>query len=144
MEIDFRNIHIGSCIKNQVEQDQISLERICNFFKTGEIEIAEMYKSKSMDTDLLLKWSKLAEYDFFRTYVTHLLLYDGISHTKCNKKVREAGGKIVFRKNIYTHEIREFLVDLVNSKQKTVPQIMQEYHIPRTTIYKWLRKYKKY
>ena len=141
MDIDFKKIHIGSCIKEQVIQKDISMERICNFFKTGEQEIIRMYEEKSIDTDLLLKWSKLLEYDFFRLYVTHLLLYDGISHTKNNKKVRETGDKILFRKNIYTREIKEFLVGLVTSNQKTVSQVMEEYNIPRTTIYKWLRKH---
>ncbi|RKS98279.1 transposase [Chryseobacterium defluvii] len=141
MGIDFKKIHIGSCIKEQVIQKDISMERICNFFKVGEQEIIRMYEEKNIDTDLLLKWSKLVEYDFFRLYVTHLLLYDGISHTKNNKKVRETGDKILFRKNIYTREIKEFLVGLVTSNQKTVSQVMEEYNIPRTTIYKWLRKH---
>ncbi|GEN74044.1 helix-turn-helix domain-containing protein [Chryseobacterium lathyri] len=141
MDIDFKNIHIGNCIREQVVQKKVSMERMCNFFKTGEEEIIKMYEKKSMDTDFLLKWSKLIEYDFFRVYVNHLLLYDGISNTKNNKNIKQAGDKIIFRKNIYTREIKEFLVGLVTTNQKTVPQIMKEYNIPRTTIYKWLRKH---
>ncbi|MBB4805552.1 hypothetical protein HNP38_000824 [Chryseobacterium defluvii] len=141
MEADFKNIHIGNYIKKQIEQEEISIDRICNFFKLKEEEILRMYEEKSLDTDVLLRWSKLAEYDFFRIYVTHLLLYDGISHTKNSRKAKQTGDKIVFRKNIYTREIREFLVKLVASKQKTVVEVMQEYNIPRTTIYKWIRKY---
>ncbi|MBB4805539.1 hypothetical protein HNP38_000811 [Chryseobacterium defluvii] len=139
--MDFKTIHIGSCIKEQVQQKEFSIERIANFFKISEEEINRMFENKSIDTDLLLKWSKLLEYDFFRLYVTHLLLYDGISHTKNNKEVRRAGEKILFRKNIYTREIKEFLVGMVTSNQKTASQIMEEYNIPRTTIYKWLRKH---
>lgn len=141
MDIDFKEIHIGNYIKEQMEQKEISIERACNFFKTGEKEVVRMYGNKSIDTDSLLKWCKLLEYDFFRIYVTHLLLYDGISHTKNNKKIRESGEKIIFRKNIYTKEIKEFLVGLVASDQKTVSQITDEYNIPRTTLYKWLRKH---
>jgi len=141
MDIDFKEIHIGKYIREQMEQKEISMERVCNFFKTGEKEVIRMYGNKSIDTDSLLKWCKLLEFDFFRLYVNHLLLYDGISQTKSNKKIRQSGEKIIFRKNIYTKEIKEFLVSLVTSNQKTVSQITEEYNIPRTTLYKWLRKH---
>ena len=32
--------------------------------KATEAEIKEMYKEEHLSTDLLLKWSKLLEYDF--------------------------------------------------------------------------------
>ncbi|NML69068.1 transposase [Chryseobacterium sp. RP-3-3] len=143
METNFRDIHIGNYIREHVKKHEIPLLRICNFFKTTEEEIIKMYEQESLDTNVLLKWSKLLEYDFFRLYVTHLLLYDGISHTKNNKKVREAGEKMLFRKNIYNQEIKEFLIELITSNQKTVAQVIQEYNIPRTTIYKWIRKVEK-
>lgn len=141
MTLDLKNIHIGNYIKKYIDEQAISVTRICNFFKTTEEEIEKMYKQKSLDTEVLLKWSKLLEYDFFRLYVTHLMLYDGISHTRTNKKVKEIGGKLIFRKNIYTQEIKDFLINLIETNQKTVQQVMKEYNIPKTTIYKWLRKY---
>ncbi len=33
-----------------------------------------MYKQKNLDTEMLLKWSKLLEYDFLRIYSQHLIL----------------------------------------------------------------------
>lgn len=141
MDIDFKDIHIGNCLKKQVKEQEISIDRICKYFRMHEEEIIRMYSQKSLDTAILLKWCKLAEYDFFRLYVTHLLLYDGISHTKRNKETKKVNGHIIFRKNIYTKEIKEFLVSLVSTNQKSVSEIMEEYNIPRTTIYKWLRKH---
>lgn len=137
---NFKNIHIGTYIKQRVDEKNISLQRICKFFQTNEQNILKIYQQKSVDTDLLLRWCKLLEYDFFRLYVTHLLLYDGISHTKNNKTIRENGEKIHFRKNIYSKEIRDFITELVITNQKTISQIILEYNIPKTTIYQWLRK----
>ncbi|CAM3357495.1 hypothetical protein [Empedobacter stercoris] len=54
----------------------IDTSRIIAFFKTyTEEEIKAQFKSKSILTDDLLKWSKLLEYDFFRIYSQHIILF---------------------------------------------------------------------
>ncbi|MCD9855718.1 transposase [Epilithonimonas sp. JDS] len=139
MKINVKNIHIGNIIKKVIEDREIDLDRICNFFKMNESDILKMYEQKSLDSEILLKWSKLAEYDFFRPYVSHLMLFASISQTKNNKQIKK-NDDIQFRKNIYTKEIKEYIIELVNTKTKTLAEIITEYNIPKTTIYKWMKK----
>ena len=63
--MNFKHIHIGNLIKKRVEENLIDIDRICNFFKTNEKNIQEMYEKQSIDSETLLRWSKLLEYDFF-------------------------------------------------------------------------------
>ncbi|GAA5087034.1 hypothetical protein GCM10023210_09550 [Chryseobacterium ginsengisoli] len=139
MKINVKDIHIGNIIKEITEEREITIPRICNFFKLDESEVFRMFEQKSLDSDLLLKWSKLAEYDFFRPYVTHLMLFASITQTKNNKSLKN-NDDIQFRKNVYTKEIKEYIIELVNTNQKTLSEIINEYNIPKTTIYKWVRK----
>ena len=106
-------------------------------------EVEQMYRQKSMDTEILLKWSKLLEYDFFRIYTQHLILYAPPSAE--TKTVKKANKKITFpqfRKNIYTKEIIDFILEQIETKQKTIKQVIEEYKIPKTTLYKWISKHK--
>ncbi|MCU7618852.1 transposase [Chryseobacterium sp. PBS4-4] len=139
MKINVKDIHIGNIIKEVIEEREITIPRICNFFKIDEREVFRMFEQKSLESDLILKWSKLAEYDFFRPYVTHLMLFASISQTKNNKNLKKSED-IQFRKNVYTKEIKEYILELVNTNQKTLSDIIKEYNIPKTTIYKWMRK----
>ncbi|WPO92449.1 transposase [Chryseobacterium sp. HR92] len=98
-----------------------------------------MYESESIDTLSLLKWSKLLEYDFFRIFTQHLILYappgnQDMLFKKSNILPR-------FRKNIYTQEVISFMLELIEDKKKTKEQIINEYGIPKTTLYKWIEKY---
>ena len=47
-----------------------------------------------------------------------------------------------FKKNIYTKEMIEFIIEVVESGRKTKSEVISEYRIPKTTLYKWLTKYK--
>lgn len=138
MLVDLKDINIGNLIRKGVEESGISEQRISNFFRKNTAEIEEMYNSISLDTDMLLKWSKLLEYDFFRVYSQHLILFApaGAKEQKL-KKTRLPQ----FRKNIYTKEIIAFILELVHSGEKTKLQIIEEYKIPKTTLYKWISKY---
>jgi len=137
--MNFKDIHIGNLIEQKVSERGIETIRIENFLKIDEEEIAKMYAAKSMDAEVLLKWSKLLEYDFFRIYSQHLILYSPSS-----RKVRNADKSEVpiFRKSIYTREMIDFILELVASGKKTKIQIIEEYRIPKTTLYKWIIKYK--
>ena len=81
-EMDFKNINIGELISLKVKEDKIQIDRIQNFFKCEHHDILKMYQSKSLDSEILLKWCKLLKYDFFRLYSHHLILYsipDGVN-----------------------------------------------------------------
>ncbi|BEV05400.1 transposase [Chryseobacterium gambrini] len=142
MEIEnFKNIHLGRLLKQRVDECRISNERICNFFKCDSIKINHMYNSESIDVMDLLRWSKLLEYDFFRLYSQHLILYSPPgSESEFSSKLRKT--KLPsFRKNIYTKELIDFIIQSLNNGKKTKDQIINQYKIPKTTLYKWLKKY---
>ncbi|HCA05957.1 MAG TPA: transposase [Chryseobacterium sp.] len=136
MIFESKNIHIGSLIEKRVQESGIDMTRLCNFFKCTETSIKKVYKSKSMDSDLLLKWCKLLEYDFFRMYTQHLILY-----SPATKQIKAETTLPRFRKNIYTKEIIDYILDLVQTGEKSKKQIIEEYKIPKTTLYKWISKY---
>ncbi|MCU7615818.1 transposase [Chryseobacterium sp. PBS4-4] len=138
--MSLKEIHIGEFIRKCVAETDIEMPRICNFLSCTEKEVNEMYNQKSIDTEVLLRWSKLLKYDFFRLYVQHLILFSPpVTSLKDAKKTSLPK----FRKNIYTKEIIEFVLELLENNEKTRLQIIDEYKIPKTTLYKWIEKYKK-
>ena len=140
--MNFKDIHIGYFINQRVTENGIEISRICNFLKCTEKEISKMYQSKSLDTELLLRWSKLLEYDFFRIYSQHLILYAPISADEKANQQNVNTSLRQFRKNIYTKEIIDFILEQIEKKEMTKNQIMERYRIPKTTLYKWISKHK--
>lgn len=142
--IDFKNIHIGQLIEERVKESGIDINRMCSFFKCAESEVKQMYTSQSIETSTLLRWSKLLEYDFFRVYSQHLLLFSSVHGEKRqggSMKKADPSALPQFRKNIYTKEIIDFILETVNSGKLSKLQVIEEYKIPKTTLYKWLSKY---
>ena len=139
--MNFKEIHIGKLISQLVIELNVEIPRILNFLKCTEEELEDMYRARSIDSDLLLKWSKLLEYDFFRLYSQHLILYAPQSGKDKNSENKNKSKLPTFRKNIYTREVIDFILELYNSGEKTKNQIIEEYKIPKTTFYKWLKKY---
>ena len=85
--MNFKHIHIGEMIEKIVAESGIEISRLCNFMKFTEEEITKTYNEENLPTDVLLKWSKILEYDFFRIYTQHLILYAPPSaETKTGKK----------------------------------------------------------
>ena len=145
--MNFKDIHIGLMIEQAVTESGIELSRICNFFKCPEEEIQEMYTQENLSTDVLLKWCKLLEYDFFRIYSQHLILYAPVSAPNENRSLRKAqtNKKTTlpqFRKNIYTKEIIDFILEQISTKKMTINEVLGKYKIPKTTLYKWISKHK--
>ena len=127
-------------LKIAVTESGIEMSRICNFMNCNEEEIKEMFLHESIQTDILLRWSKILSYDFFRVYSQHLIFYcppskaDNIQK-KSNKQLPQ------FRKNIYTKEVIDFIIEQISSGEMTKTQVMEKYKIPKTTLYKWISKY---
>lgn len=139
-DINLKNIHIGKLIEIRWKELGIPIERTINFFKTTEEEIYHTFTQEYVSIEILLKWCKLLEYDFFRLFSQHLILYSP-SSSGTNKKKKKESALPIFRKNLYTQDMIDFLLELVNSKEKTITQIINEYKIPKTTFYKWIKKY---
>lgn len=136
-----KKIHIGSLIKQRVDELNIDMKRIVSFFKTlSEKEIKEHYKKSSIDTDYLLRWSKLLEYDFFRIYTQHIILFAPVGKT-VSKTNSTPSSLPNYRKNVYTKEIIDFVLQLYTKENKKVLEISNEYNIPKNTINNWIKKY---
>ncbi|MGC5746649.1 transposase [Chryseobacterium sp. NFX27] len=134
----YKEIHIGKFIKEMVDENEVSMERICNFLNKDDQFIENVYQSRSIDTDLLLRWSKLLEYDFFRLYSSHLILYAPPSAV--NKNHKKSDKIPYFRKNIYTQEIKDFIMKRILSGEMTYGEVIKEYSIPKSTLHRWLQK----
>lgn len=139
MNFNYKEIHIGTLIKQLVLEKEVDNDRIANFLKVDKAVIEEMYVEKSLDTNLLLRWSKLLEYDFFRIYSQHLLLYAPMP----KKETKVKSTLPSFAKSLYTPEIIAFIIELIELNKKTSTEIIKEYNIPKTTLYKWIKKHKK-
>lgn len=139
--MNYREIHIGSMIQKLVKELGIESSRICNFLNIAESEIDLMYKSKTQDTETLLKWSKLLEYDFFRVYTQHLILYSPQNSKGSPDSISKKTSLPSFRKNIYTKEVVDFILEKIKSGEMTKIQVIDRYKIPKTTLYKWILKY---
>ena len=138
--MNFKEIHIGTLINQRVTESGIEISRICNFMKCEEEEVKQIYLQENLSTDILLKWSKLLEYDFFRIYSQHLILYAPVSADNENTKTQKTNLP-QFRKNIYTKEVISFILEQISTGEMTKNEVMEKYKIPKTTLYKWISKY---
>ena len=126
-------------LKTAVTESGIEMSRICNFMKCDEEEINEMFLNESIQTNILLRWSKLLSYDFFRVYSQHLIFYappskGDSSPEKSNTQLPQ------FRKNIYTKEVIDFIIEQISTGEMSKKEVIEKYSIPKTTLYKWLSK----
>lgn len=139
--MNFKEMHIGELIEKRVSEIQMPKNRILDYLNCRDEDIKKMYKSKDLSTDTLLKLSKLLEYDFFRIYTQHLIFYNPLKKVQNNQSEKQSGLPR-FRKNVYTKEIISFILESISSGEKTKLEIIAEYRIPKTTLYKWIEKYK--
>ncbi|KMQ61683.1 transposase [Chryseobacterium angstadtii] len=138
--MDLKEINIGPLIKMEVENSDIDISRICNFMKCTEQEAVDMYTQHELSTDLLLKWSKLLKYDFFRLYSQHLIFY-APQKDPVGAHIKKKSMLPSFRKNLYTSEMIRFILELIRTEKKSKKEVIEEYNIPKTTLHKWLDKY---
>ena len=127
-------------IQTRWKELDISIERTCNFFDCSVDEVEGTFGKTQIETDALLKWSKLLEYDFFRLYSHHLILYAPSSASRDSKKKSETTLP-EFRKSVYTKEVIDYIVKQIANNEKTTAQVIDEYRIPKTTLYRWMHKY---
>lgn len=143
MNLNFKEIHIGEIIRLRIEELNIREERILSFLKCDHEFLVNVLSSEDISTATLLRLSKLLEYDFFRLYSHHLILFSPPSSVEKNTSNSEKIGLPQFRKNIYTKDMIDFILELLENGEKTKLEIIQQYKIPKTTLYKWIEKYKK-
>lgn len=139
-----KDIHIGQIIHRIVTVKQIEIEKILKSFETfSEDEIQKMYDSKSLDSAVLLQWCKLCAYNFLLIYHEHLQIYAPIAAAakiKLPSKKDAEIEKLHFNKSVYSNEVKEFILELIETKEMSVAAVISNYQIPKTTVYKWLKK----
>ncbi|WP_060873672.1 transposase [Myroides odoratus] len=135
-----KDIHIGKFLKERVEELEIESSRLSDFLNMSEEEVLKSYEEKTISTELLLRWSKILEYDFFRLYSGHLVFYSPQRVDLTNLAKKESSLP-TFRKNIYTKEIINFIIQQILTNEKTKREVIKEYNIPKNTLYRWLHKY---
>jgi hypothetical protein len=140
--MNFKDIHIGKLLKKRIDELNLSDERMLNFLKCDQEALEKMLESKSIDTEILLRWSKLLNYDYFRIYSQHLQLFASSNYLSLENSNNDKTSLPKFKKSLYTKEIIDFVLEEINSKSKTTAQIIEQYRIPKTTLYKWINKYK--
>ena len=80
-------------------------------------------------------------YDFFRVYSQHLIFYTPPS--KGDSSPEKANTQLPqFRKNIYTKEVIDFIIEQITTGEMSMKEVLEKYNIPKTTLYKWLSKYR--
>lgn len=136
--MNYKTINIGLLIKKTVIEKEVSEERILKFTKINALQLQDIYNSIHINTDLLLKFSKILDFDFFRIYSQHIILYSPISK---NKATENKASNTQFRKNLYTKEIIDFVLEQIKTEKMTKKEVMVKYNIPKTTLYKWISKY---
>ncbi|GEJ45945.1 MULTISPECIES: transposase [unclassified Chryseobacterium] len=139
MKIDFKDIHIGNLIKILVSEAGLSTDRICTYMNLSEEEIKNTYQTDTLETKLLLKWCKLLEYDLFRFYSQHLLLYSSPKGADYNKPTESVLPQ--FRKNLYTKEVIFYILETIENNEKTKNEVIKDYGIPKSTLNRWIIKY---
>lgn len=138
MDRNFKEIHMGQYISHRIKELAVDKQCILKFLKISESDLSVILSSSSIDCEVLLRFSKLLEYDFFRLYSQHLILYSpsSINVTKNKKSLLPK-----FQKNIYTREIIYFILEMISVGKMSKQQVIEEYRIPKTTLYKWIDKY---
>ncbi len=140
--MDYKNIHIGTHIKHIATCKELSISRACTFLKCSHQDILDMYCKKSLDSELLLRWCKLLDYNFFMFYHTHLQIFKPLAST--TKILKNSDSKrdeeYVFRKNIYSKEIINWILEKLNKEELSVKDVIEKYNIPKTTIYRWIQR----
>lgn len=143
----YKEIFIGDLIKKRINDLKIDSRTICKYVCCTEYELLNIFKRKSIDTDILLKFCKILKYDFFRLYNQHLILYSPkSSSTRKIAQIKKEKTSTLpsFRKSIYTIEIINFILERLEKNEMTISEVILQYKIPKTTLYKWISKYQKY
>jgi hypothetical protein len=143
----YKKIHIGSMITMRLEELGMNCQQFSRRMKIEEDDCSRLLSQQEITTGTLLKISKILKYDFFRLYSMNLLLYAPPSMGLVNTSKKKVPGNPtvaampVFYKNTYTREVIQFILHEIGSGAKTPSGILSEYNIPKTTLYRWLKKY---
>src|SRR5690606_23561896 len=141
--MDYKNISIGSLIEERIKELDIDMERLHKFVGIDNEQLQRIISDNNVDADTLLRFCKILEYDFFRLYSQHLLLFSPDSKKTAQRNNEKSQVLPTVRKQLYTKEVILFILKKYESKSMSVQQIITDYNIPKSTLYRWITKYSK-
>lgn len=139
--MDFKNINIGELIQIRVTECRVTNSDLSRYLNITEAEVEQIYTSENINVGLLLRLCFLLEYDFFRIYTQHMVLYSPPSGPNPIIKKKNIAG-LCYRKSVYTIQIIDFILEIMDKGIKTEDQVIKDYGIPKTTLCKWIAKNK--
>ena len=141
----YKKIDIKELIINRIEEIGLTNEKLFDKIDTDKTDFDALFTEGSLSVELLLKISKLLEYDFFRVYSMHLLLYAPPNmsfNQNLKQKKKKSNSKLPkFKKNTYTPEMILFIVGKLKKGELTIDEAIKKYSLPKTTLYRWKNKY---
>jgi transposase len=144
--MNYKHIHIGKYIKNRMSELGVGPEYLEGKLKQSHVNVEEMLGKEEISSGLLLRISRILSYDFFRIYSMNLVLYSSpnMGFKKLNQGNQDkAKGTTTpkFSKNTYTPQVISFILDKHRKGELTAAEMIKQYRIPKTTLYRWLKKY---
>ena len=142
----YRNIHIGKYIKLRMTEIGMDQGTLAGKLRQSPEQLQGIFSSGDITCHQLLKISRILSYDFFRIYSMNIILYSppnmGFA-IKPEKGQRKGNGTRMpnFIKNTYTPQVISYIVSLYRSGELSAAEMTQKYRIPKTTLYRWLKKY---
>jgi transcriptional regulator with XRE-family HTH domain len=111
------SIHIGKLIRERAKQKRLSQETIGSLINTTKQNVGNIYKRKSIDTDLLLKICEALEHNFFEYYYSEEPLKS--MRTEQMKKYHEENARLNRDLHEKTESMR-VLRDLVETQKENM------------------------
>lgn len=117
------SIHIGQLIKEKVTEKRLSQEALGKMINTTKQNVGNIYKRRSIDTQLLLKLCVVLEYNFFEAFYSEEPL-KGMR----KKEMDAIKAEIAALQNIIKQRderIRD-LEEIMNSNKKVISLLEEE------------------
>lgn len=117
------SIHIGQLIKEKVTEKRLSQEALGKMINTTKQNVGNIYKRRSIDTQLLLKLCAVLEFDFFEAFYAEEPL------RSMRKKETDAfNAEVSAMQNVIKQKderIRD-LEEIMNSNKKVISLLEEE------------------
>ncbi len=117
------SIHIGQLIKEKVTEKRLSQEALGKMINTTKQNVGNIYKRRSIDTQLLLKLCVVLEYNFFEAFFNEEPL-----KTMRKKEIEAFNGEIKALQNIIKQKDERIkdLEEIMNSNKKVISLLEEE------------------
>jgi transcriptional regulator with XRE-family HTH domain len=120
------SIHIGQLIKEKVTEKRLSQEALGKMINTTKQNVGNIYKRRSIDTQLLLKLCVVLEHNFFEAFYSEEPL-----KTMRQKEIEAFTNEIKTLQNIIRQKDERIkdLEEIMNSNKKVISLLEEEKEI---------------